>query len=208
MDISQFLRTTSRSVRDDVRDGQPVKVLEVSRSYATTPERLWALFTSVDCLSAWFLPVSGELRVGGKFQFKDNAGGEILECEPNKRAYLTWEHFGQVSWVELLFSETEGGASLLLRHVASVPKEMWDKFGPGAVGIGWEMGFLGLEEKVSTDRDSDPDQGMAWMGSPTGIEFIEGSSAGWADASIAAGTPADEAKAAADGSSGFYKGIA
>ncbi|WP_246446806.1 hypothetical protein [Micromonospora polyrhachis] len=26
-------------------------------------------------------PIEGDLRVGGTFQLKDNAGGEILRCE-------------------------------------------------------------------------------------------------------------------------------
>ena len=28
------------------------------------------------------------------------------------------------------------------RHTAIVPDEMWDQYGPGAVGVGWDMGLL------------------------------------------------------------------
>jgi hypothetical protein len=37
-----------------------------------------------------------------------------------------------------------GGTRLTLTHTAVVPPEMWDTFGPGAVGVGWELGLLSL----------------------------------------------------------------
>ena len=51
----------------------------------------------------------------------------------------------QVSELEVRL--TAAGAestTLVLEHTAIVPDEMWDQFGPGAVGVGWDGGLLGL----------------------------------------------------------------
>jgi uncharacterized protein YndB with AHSA1/START domain len=39
----------------------------------------------------WFLPIAGDLRLGGRFQLEGNAGGEITECRPPRRLAVTWE---------------------------------------------------------------------------------------------------------------------
>ena len=51
---------------------------------------------------------------------------------------------GGVSWVTVRLSpDPKGGTRLELEHAAHV-EEHWKKFGPGAVGIGWDLGLLGL----------------------------------------------------------------
>ena len=167
---------------------------------------LWDMLTNSEKLSRCFLPVSGNLQVGGRFQFEGNAGGEILDCEPHKRIFVTWEMHGQESWVELLFEQVNGGVSLTLLHTASVPDEMWNQFGPGAVGIGWELGFFGLAKFIESQGTSDSSAGRGWLATEDGQMLVRGSSDGWARASIDSGTPESNALAAANVVTGFYIG--
>lgn len=206
VNIEHFLQTTSRAVRNSERDGKPVKVLEVSRSFATDKATLWGMLTTPEKLAKCFLPVSGDLKVGGRFQFEGNAGGEILACEPYDKISVTWEMQGQPSWVDLTFESVEGGTSMKLQHIAEVPDEFWVQFGPGAVGIGWELGLAGLTKYIETDGAFTSADGMGWVMSDEGKQVIAGSNDGWVVASIASGTPEQEAKTAGETVYGFYTG--
>ena len=74
-----------RKLEEVERDGRKAKVVTASRTYATTPEDLWDAVTSLERIGRWFLPISGDLRVGGRYQFEGNDGGEVLSCEPPRR---------------------------------------------------------------------------------------------------------------------------
>jgi hypothetical protein len=100
----------------------------------------------------------------------------------------------------------EGGTQLVLEHIAHVDDKLWAEFGPGAVGIGWDMGFVGLALHLSSGRSVDPQEGMAWAGSAEGREFMTLASQRWCDASIAAGTDQADARAAAGRAIAAYTG--
>ena len=135
-----------------------------------------------------------------------NAGGTIVACEPLSHFGLTWEFAGDVSWVEVQVGQEEGGrVELTLTHTALL-SEHWDQFGPGAVGVGWEMGFLGLALHLADPLEFKPDI-EEFATSAEGRAFITGSSEGWAEAAIAAGTDAaSAANAAAGRTKAFYTG--
>ena len=79
--------------------------------------------------------------------------------------------------------------------------DKWDEFGPGAVGIGWDLTLLGLAEHLATGADVNPDPTDA-----AGVEFMRRSSDGWCRASIAYGTPPEQAEEAAARTAAFYTG--
>ena len=70
------------------------------RSYGTTVEDLWDAVTNRERIPRWFLPVSGELQPGGRYQLEGNAGGVIMACEQLSHFTLTWEFGEDVSWME------------------------------------------------------------------------------------------------------------
>jgi len=71
-----------------------------------------------------------------------------------------------------------------LEHTAIVPDEFWTTYGPGAVGVGWEGGLLGLSLHLSGGSVDDP---IAWQMSDEGRAFNSLSSEAWGAASLAAG---------------------
>ncbi|WP_128379011.1 hypothetical protein [Streptomyces cavernae] len=66
-------------------------------------------------------------------------------CDPPEGFGATWEYDGDVSWIEPRLTEApEGGTRFELDHIMRVDDNArWAEFGPGAVGIGWEMGLVG-----------------------------------------------------------------
>ena len=100
--------------------------------------------TNGERIPRWFLPVSGEFELGGRYQLEGNAGGVITACERRSHFAVTWEFGNDVSWVEVRCSDDgAGGGRLTLTHTRQV-SEHWEEYGPGAVGVGWDLGLPGL----------------------------------------------------------------
>ena len=120
----------------------------------------------------WFLPVTGDLRLGGTYQLEGNAGGTIEECEPPTRFRVTWEFGGGVSWVEVrLLAEGDDRTRLQLAHTAPVD-DHWSEFGPGAVGVGWDLALVGLQLHLASGEPVDPRRVEAWTQSADGVRFL------------------------------------
>ena len=205
LDVERLLGAVERTVSSLERDGQAARAVTLARSYATTVEDLWDAVTSAERIPRWFLPVSGRLEPGGRYQLEGNAGGTVMYCEPPSHLGLTWEIGGDVSWVEArLRSEGTGRSRLAITHTAPV-SEHWRKFGPGAVGVGWEMGLLGMELHLA--RPNEPKLDTATFHTTRdGRALLVGSSAAWGRAAEAAGTDPEVARAAAQCTAAFYTG--
>jgi uncharacterized protein YndB with AHSA1/START domain len=184
-------------------DGDEAMVLVISQTYDGDVADVWDAVTNPERIPRWFLPVSGDLEVGGRYRIEGNAEGEVLTCAPPRAFSITWEYGGDVSWVEVDLTPAEGGTTLELRHIAK-PTEHWKEFGPGAVGIGWDTALLGLAQHLGSGGGVKPEEAMAWMASPEGVEFLTASSEGWYEADVARGTDAAVARAAADATLAAY----
>lgn len=207
IDVTHQINAVRRDVGTRVLEAGEARVVTVSQTYAAEADDVWDACTNPDRIRRWFLPVSGDLRVGGRYQLEGNAGGTVERCDPPKSFAATWEYGGEVSWVELrLSAEPDGGTRLELEHVAHVDDERWAQFGPGAVGIGWDLALVGLTLHLTSGAAVDPDESAAWMVSDEGRQFLSRSSAQWGEASIAAGTDATTARAAAERTRAFYAG--
>ena len=75
LDVKRLLDAVARTVSIVERDGQAARAVTVARSYATPIADLWDAVTSADRIRRWFLPVSGRLERGGRYQLAGNAGG-------------------------------------------------------------------------------------------------------------------------------------
>ena len=85
-DLAAHLGAMTREVRNLENDGQPAKAVVASRVYDTTAADLWDALTRAERLKRWFAPVTGELKLGGRYQVEGNASGTVLECVPDQKA--------------------------------------------------------------------------------------------------------------------------
>jgi len=207
MDVLRYIGAVTRELENREHEGRPARVVIATCAYDTDIEDVWDAITSAERIPRWFLPVSGELRLGGRYQLQGNAGGQITGCEPPHALDLTWECGRQVSWVQVRLTKlSDGGTRLRLEHIAHVPDEFWNQYGPGAVGVGWDLTFMGLGRHLSTGATLDPKEGAAWPTTDEGKAFVRGSSDDWCRASIAAGTDEAAARSAASNTAKFYTG--
>ncbi|WP_410808964.1 SRPBCC family protein [Micromonospora sp. 067-2] len=208
IDATEQINAVQRQVGSRTLEAGEARVSTISQTYRTTVEDLWDACTNAERIPRWFLPISGDLRLHGTYQLQGNAGGTIESCEPPHRLTATWEYGGEVSWIEVRITPVgKEQARFELDHIAHVDQDRWTQFGPGAVGVGWDLGLLGLASYLAGDGSGvSPEQSVEWSASDEGRRFMEASSQLWGEASIAAGTDADEAKAAAERTTAFYTG--
>lgn len=204
IDVTQQIGAVTRQVSSRTENGRQTRVVQVSRAYSTTPDDLWDAVTTAERIPRWFLPISGDLRRGGRYQLQGNAGGEILICEPPRHLKVTWEYGGQTSWVDVSIAAHGAGSRLTLEHTL-LPDDHWTQFGPGATGVGWDLALIGLAQHVAGSM-ADPNDGMAWMMSDNGKSFVRASSVAWGKAAIASGEAAEAAQAAASRTAAAFTG--
>ncbi len=203
--VEAQLNAATRYVSSPERDGESVHAVTIDRSYPTTVEDLWDAVTNGQRITRWFLPISGELELDGRYQLEGNAGGVITACRRPSHFEVTWEFGRDVSWVEVDISEDgNGDPRLSLTHTARHSPH-WDEYGPGAAGVGWEMGLTGLSIHIAQPDEPLQDE-TAFAASSEGRAFISGSSEGWEQAAVAAGTDPVSAHAAACRTAAFYTG--
>lgn len=179
------------------------KVITMRRRYDADVEDVWDACTNAERLSRWFLPVTGDLREGGTYQLQGNAGGEILQCEPPRLLKVSWL-FGPnpgFSEVEVRLSSEGDGTLLELRHTADVPPDMWGTYGPGAVGVGWDLTLLGLALHLT--GAAKPDENTFHL-TDEGRRSIIASSEAWGRAYEAAGGDPEEVATAVANTTNFY----
>jgi len=57
------------------------RVCVLTRTYETSVEDLWDACTNPERLARWYTTVTGELRLGGRFEQVNMGGGEIAVCD-------------------------------------------------------------------------------------------------------------------------------
>jgi uncharacterized protein YndB with AHSA1/START domain len=95
------------------------RVAVFTRTYATTVEDLWDACTNPDRLRRWYVPVTGDLRLGGTFEQVNMGSGTIEICEPPRLLKLSLS--GGVDEIELrLAAGAEPGEAVLeLQHATT-----------------------------------------------------------------------------------------
>lgn len=199
----------TRGLSVDIDGGTQHAVQTLSQTYPTTVDDLWAACTDPERLARWFAPVSGDLQLGGRYEIEGNASGTIEACDPPRTFAITWEFGGGTSQVSVRIDPDGDGARLTLEHAATgeAGSEFWTQYGPGATGVGWDLSLLGLALHLLAGSGR-PEDETAFAQKPAVQRFIRESSAAWGEASVAAGTPEPEARAAAERTTAFYLGEA
>ncbi len=202
IDYTKHLGAVSRSVQSLDRDGKPARAVTLSRLYDTDMADLWDALTNPARLPRWFAPVAGTLEQGGRFRITGNASGTITTCDPPRHFALTWEFGDDTSWVDVGLTAETDKTRLTLTHTAH-PTDHWEKFGPGAVGVGWDLSFLGMALYLADPNAEKPDAETFHL-IPEGRALIEGSAAAWGAARIAAGDDPQLTRQATENTRAFY----
>jgi uncharacterized protein YndB with AHSA1/START domain len=213
VDVQAQIAAVQRDVQTQGVGEDATRVQRLAQEYRAPLADVWEAITTPNRIRRWFMPVAGELRLGGTYQLEGNAGGEILECEPPRGASahfrVTWAYGGGAdTWLTVRLSAVEAGTRLELEHVArvaDVPAELWDQYGPSATGIGWDSGLLGLALHLAADGAGvNPEEAAAWMAGEEGREFASGCADAWAAAHVADGADPDAAARAAAATAALY----
>jgi uncharacterized protein YndB with AHSA1/START domain len=204
IDVTHQISSVTRTVGSRTLEAGEARVVTVTQTYKADVDDVWDACTNPERIPRWFLPVTGELRLGGRYQFEGQAGGTIERCDPPRSFAATWEFGGEVSWIEVRIAAADDGTRFTIEHVAHVDDERWAEFGPGAVGVGWDGAMMGLALHLSSGAANDPAEVQAWTASLEGIRFMTESSEAWRAANVAAGETEAAARAAADRTTSFY----
>jgi uncharacterized protein YndB with AHSA1/START domain len=182
-------------------------LVRLTREYDADVDDVWDALTNPQRINRWFMPISGDFRVGGRYQLEGNAGGEIVSCERPSFLKITWV-YGEtitpdmISEVEVRLTPVGNGRTRFeMEHSAVVPDEQWEQFGPGAVGVGWDGALLGLGLHLAGGSVDDP---TAWMVSEEGRDFYRRSSAAWGEANRAAGADPKTVARMVENTTQFY----
>jgi uncharacterized protein YndB with AHSA1/START domain len=206
IDIVREIQSTQREVGESqAPDGATIRSVRLRRDFEAPIEDVWDALTNPERIGRWFLPISGDYRLGGRYQFEGNAGGEILVCEAPNRLKATWvygEMSNGVSEVEIRLTRLDDERTRFeFDHSATVPEEQWGQFGPGAVGVGWDGGLLGLSLHLQGGSVGD---GVAWQLSDEGRAFLTRSSQAWGEAHRASGADEETVATGVANTTSFY----
>ncbi|MGC4888108.1 SRPBCC family protein [Micromonospora sp. DT227] len=210
IDVTGQISAVERRIGDRTLPAGQARVLTISQTYDAPVADVFDACTNPERIPRWFLPVSGDLSVGGRYRLEGNAEGTVQRCDPPHGFAATWEFGGEVSWIEVRLRDAgDGRTRFELEHVAHVDDQRWAEYGPGAVGIGWDLALVGLASHLGTGQvpagaGVDPAAAAEWMASEEGRRFVTESGARWTAAGVAAGTPADQARAAGERVVAFY----
>ncbi len=208
IDVVRHIEAITRETGTGTIPAGEGHTVRLRRSYAAGIDDVWDALTNPERIGRWFLPVSGDLHVGGRFQLEGNAGGEVLACDEPNGFLITWVAMdtgnpADVSQVEVrLTADGDDATTLELIHTAVVPEEMWPVYGPGAVGVGWDGALLGLALYLE-GGGSAPDP-AAWAVSDEGRDFYTRSSRAWGAANVAAGADPEVAAQGVTNTIAFY----
>ena len=90
IDIVREIQASSRGVGDATMVSGAAHVVRLERTFDAPVEDVWDALTNPDRITRWFLPISGDFRLGGSYQFEGNAGGTIVACDRPNRLRVTW----------------------------------------------------------------------------------------------------------------------
>ena len=197
IDVTHQINAVRRTVGSRTLEAGEARVVTIGQAYDTDADDLWDACTNIERIPRWFLPITGDLKVGGRYQLDGNADGTILTCDPPREFTATWEFGDGVSWIELrITGEGPHRSRFELAHISHVD-DHWEQFGPGAVGMGYDGALVGLAVHLSTGEAVDPSAGQEWMASEDGRRFTKLSGEAWYEANIASGADEQWARSAA-----------
>ena len=208
IDIVREIDAVQREVGSGRLAAGEARTVRLRRTYDAPIDDVWDALTNPERIGRWFLPISGDYRVGGRYQFEGNAGGEIVACERPNRLRVTWV-FGEMADAASVRARGAAHAraattatTFELEHTAIVPDEML-----GAVRAGRRRRGLGPgRARAGAPPARRLGRATRRRGScrTRGATFATRSSEAWGAASAAAGADAETVARNVANTNGFY----
>jgi uncharacterized protein YndB with AHSA1/START domain len=135
------------------------RVAVLHRSYEAAIEDVWDACTNPERLRRWYVPVTGDLRLGGMFEQAMMGSGVITRCEPPR--LLTVSLGGGVDEIELKLSPGADGMTVLeLQHATTADQheiggQMYDAI--YCMGGGYYPRLLALDMHLRGELPDDYD---------------------------------------------------
>ncbi|UNX53198.1 SRPBCC domain-containing protein [Georgenia sp. TF02-10] len=157
------LRAVQRRLTSTQTDHGPATAAVLRRRLEAPIQDVWAAVTTPNRVDRYFLPLSGDLRDGGRYAFEGQASGRILACVAPNLLRLEWvpPDRGEADQVEVrLTADGDDATWLELEHASVADVFHTDlsgaRFSPV---IGWEgpLHYLGeylrgvLPDRPSTE---------------------------------------------------------
>ncbi|EWC62439.1 hypothetical protein UO65_2257 [Actinokineospora spheciospongiae] len=207
-DVLEELAAAHRAMGKGSLPAGEAYTVELRRRYDAQIDDVWDAITSPERLHRWLKPITGDLRLGGKFELDGGEHGEILRCEPPRLLRVSWlygpdaDAWPGTSEVEVrLTPGPTDDTEFELIHAAAVGEPSFPTYGPGAGGVGWDLGLLALGRFLA---GGDIAGHEAFENSPEGREFSRRSAAAWGQAHLAAGGEPEQVAAAVEATTKFY----
>jgi uncharacterized protein YndB with AHSA1/START domain len=97
------------------------RVAVMTRTYDTAIDDLWDAVTNPERLGRWYTKVSGDLRVGGRFEQVNMGGGVIAECEaPSHLRLVLGRNGADEIQVRLTPGDEDGTTVLEVQHATTL----------------------------------------------------------------------------------------
>jgi uncharacterized protein YndB with AHSA1/START domain len=156
------------------------RVAVFTRTYQTTVEDLWDACTDPERLRRWYVPVTGDLRVGGSFQQVNMGSGTIVVC--NAPHLLKLSLGGGADEIELRLwpGDQDATATLELQHATTLDShviggEMYDAI--FCMGGGYYPRLLALDLHLRGTLPADYDSAAFHLNSDMRSTIQRGSTA-------------------------------
>jgi uncharacterized protein YndB with AHSA1/START domain len=144
------LGLVQRSMRDREIAQGPARAAVLGRRYDAPVDEVWRAITTPHRIDRFFLPLSGDLREGGRYAFEGQGSGRILVCDAPTALRLEWippDRPDCADQVEVRLTPDGPGATWLELEHASVADVFRTDLDSGAFSpaLGWEgpLHFLG-----------------------------------------------------------------
>jgi uncharacterized protein YndB with AHSA1/START domain len=96
------------------------RVAVFTRTYDAAIDDVWDACTNPERLQRWYVPVTGDLRLGGHFEQAMMGSGEIVRCEPPHRLTLSLGT-GGVDEIDLVLTAAgDERTTLELQHATTL----------------------------------------------------------------------------------------
>jgi uncharacterized protein YndB with AHSA1/START domain len=207
-DVLDELAAVHRAMGNSSVPAGEAYTVELRRRYDAEIDDVWDAITNPERLRRWLKPVTGDLRLGGKFELDGGEHGDILRCEPPRLLKVSWlygldaDAWPGTSEVEVrLVPGPAGDTELELIHAAFIGEPSFPTYGPGAGGVGWDLALLTLARLLADGEIADHEE---FEKSPEGREFSRRSAAAWGQAHLAAGGEPEHVAAAVEATTKFY----